>query len=53
MSSRVESVETPDGTFDLPVWLPATGRGPGLLLIQEKRELPRFRPVQPDEAAAG
>jgi len=35
MSSRVESVETPDGAFDLDVWLPATGRGPGLLLIQE------------------
>jgi carboxymethylenebutenolidase len=35
MSSRVESVETPDGTFDLPVWLPAAGSGPGLLLIQE------------------
>lgn len=33
--SRVESVETPDGTFDLPVWLPADGPGPGLLLIQE------------------
>jgi carboxymethylenebutenolidase len=35
MSSRVEPVETPDGTFDLDVWLPAAGRGPGLLLIQE------------------
>jgi carboxymethylenebutenolidase len=35
MSSRVESVETPDGTYDLHVWLPAAGRGPGLLLIQE------------------
>ncbi len=35
MSSRVEPVETPDGTFDLHVWRPATGRGPGLLLIQE------------------
>jgi carboxymethylenebutenolidase len=35
MSSRVESVETPDGTFDLHVWLPPAGRGPGLLLIQE------------------
>ena len=33
--SRVESVETPDGSFDLPVWLPADGSGPGLLLIQE------------------
>jgi carboxymethylenebutenolidase len=35
MPSRVESVETPDGSFDLTVWLPAEGTGPGLLLIQE------------------
>ena len=35
MSSRVESVEVPGGSFDLPVWLPETGSGPGLLLIQE------------------
>ena len=35
MSARVEKVSTPDGTFDLTVWLPDTGRGPGLLLIQE------------------
>jgi len=35
MSSRVESVETPDGSFDLTVWLPEAGAGPGLLLIQE------------------
>lgn len=35
MSSRVERVQVPGGTFDLSVWLPATGRGPGLLLIQE------------------
>src|SRR5260370_12355850 len=35
MSSRVESVGTPDGTFDLHVWLPSAGSGPGLLLIQE------------------
>ncbi len=35
MPSRVESVETPQGSFDLTVWLPATGTGPGLLLIQE------------------
>jgi len=33
--SRVESVQTPDGTFDLTVWLPDAGPGPGLLLIQE------------------
>ena len=35
MPSRVESVETPEGSFDLTVWLPAAGTGPGLLLIQE------------------
>src|SRR5260370_33249230 len=35
MSSRVESVGTPDGTFDLHVWLPSAGRGPGVLVIQE------------------
>ncbi len=33
--SRVESVQTPDGPFDLTVWLPDAGTGPGLLLIQE------------------
>jgi carboxymethylenebutenolidase len=33
--ARVESVQTPDGPFDLTVWLPAAGTGPGLLLIQE------------------
>jgi carboxymethylenebutenolidase len=35
MSSRVESVPTPDGSFDMAVWLPGSGGGPGLLLIQE------------------
>jgi carboxymethylenebutenolidase len=33
--ARVESVQTPDGSFDLTVWLPEAGTGPGLLLIQE------------------
>jgi carboxymethylenebutenolidase len=28
-------VTVPDGEFDLPVWLPAGSRGPGLVLIQE------------------
>jgi carboxymethylenebutenolidase len=31
----VESVHTPDGPFDLTVWVPDSGSGPGLLLIQE------------------
>ena len=35
MSSRVESVEVPGGSFDLTVWLPAAGAGAGLLLLQE------------------
>ena len=30
MPSRVESVEVPDGTFALPVWLPADGTGADL-----------------------
>jgi carboxymethylenebutenolidase len=33
--SRVESVQTPGGPFDLTVWVPEAGSGPGLLLIQE------------------
>jgi len=33
--SRVESVPTTDGPFDLSVWLPDAAAGPGLLLIQE------------------
>ncbi|HET9547291.1 MAG TPA: dienelactone hydrolase family protein [Desertimonas sp.] len=31
--SRVDSVELPDGKMDVHVWLPASGRGPGLTLI--------------------
>lgn len=34
-ASRVERVRVADGEFDLSVWLPAAGTGPGLLLIQE------------------
>jgi carboxymethylenebutenolidase len=33
--SRVESVQTPDGPFDLTVWVPDAGTGPGLLVLQE------------------
>jgi carboxymethylenebutenolidase len=33
--SRVEQVQNPDGSFELTVWLPEAGTGPGLLLIQE------------------
>jgi carboxymethylenebutenolidase len=35
VSSRVDKVVTQDGAFDLTVWLPEAGRGPGVLLIQE------------------
>jgi carboxymethylenebutenolidase len=35
MQQRVESVRTPDGSFDLTVWVPDSGTGPGLLIIQE------------------
>ncbi len=35
MQQRVESIETPDGPFDLTVWVPDSGTGPGILLIQE------------------
>jgi carboxymethylenebutenolidase len=34
-TSRTDSVQTPDGSFDLTVWSPDGGAGPGLLLIQE------------------
>ncbi len=35
MCARVEKVTVPGGSFDLTVWLPEAGHGPGLLLIQE------------------
>ncbi len=35
MSSRVEPVDASGGSFDMALWLPAAGSGPGLLLIQE------------------
>jgi carboxymethylenebutenolidase len=52
--SRVESVETPDGSFDLTVWLPEDGTGPGLLLIQEIFGVSDYiREVASDLAAMG
>ncbi len=54
MSSRVESVEVPGGSFDLPVWLPDGGTGPGLLLIQEIFGISDYiRAVAADLAALG
>ncbi len=35
MASRIERVAAPGGLFDLTVWLPEAGHGPGILLIQE------------------
>ncbi len=35
IQQRRESVTVESGSFDLHVWLPEGGRGPGLLLIQE------------------
>ena len=52
--SRVESVQTPDGSFDLTVWLPDAGTGPGLLLIQEIYGVSDYiRAVGEDLAALG
>ncbi len=54
MPSRVESVETTDGSFDLSLWLPAAGAGPGLLLIQEIFGVSDYiRAVADDLAALG
>ena len=35
MQQRVEQVPADGGAFDLSVWLPDSGSGPGLLVIQE------------------
>jgi carboxymethylenebutenolidase len=35
VAARIEKVSTPDGAFDLTVWLPEAEDGPGILLIQE------------------
>lgn len=35
MQQRVESVAASGGSFDLTIWVPGRGRGPGLLLLQE------------------
>lgn len=54
MTTRTELVTVPDGTFDMPVWLPADGRGPGILLIQEIWGVgPYIRAVAEDLAALG
>jgi carboxymethylenebutenolidase len=35
MTTRTDQVTVDDGAFDLHVWLPEAGSGPGILLIQE------------------
>jgi hypothetical protein len=34
-ATRTDSMLSPGRSFDLPVWLPAAGSGPGLVLFQE------------------
>ena len=34
-ATRTDTVTVADGSFDLPVWLPPSGSGPGLVLFQE------------------
>jgi carboxymethylenebutenolidase len=54
MPSRIESVPTPDGSFNLNLWLPPAGRGPGVLLIQEIFGVSDYiRAVAEDLAALG
>ncbi|WP_328603152.1 dienelactone hydrolase family protein [Amycolatopsis sp. NBC_00345] len=35
MPTRTDQLQLADGTVGLPVWLPESGRGPGLVLVQE------------------
>ncbi|GLW09059.1 carboxymethylenebutenolidase [Microtetraspora sp. NBRC 13810] len=47
-------VSTGDGDFDVPLWLPPAGRGPGILLVQEIFGVgPYIRKVAEDLAALG
>jgi carboxymethylenebutenolidase len=52
--SRIEQVSTSDGSMELPVWLPASGTGPGVLVIQEIYGVSEYiRAVAEDLAALG
>jgi carboxymethylenebutenolidase len=54
MSTRTDSVTVADGSFDLNIWLPESGRGPGILLIQEIFGVgPYIHSVAEDLAALG
>lgn len=53
-TTRTDSVAVDDGGFDLSVWLPERGQGPGLLLIQEIFGVgPYIRGVAEDLAGLG
>jgi carboxymethylenebutenolidase len=54
VSSRTETVEVADGGYDMSVWVPESGGGPGLLLLQEIFGVGAYiRRVAEDLAALG
>ncbi|MFI6392400.1 dienelactone hydrolase family protein [Nonomuraea sp. NPDC050540] len=54
MRTRIDQVKAHDGSFDVHVWLPDSGRGPGILLLQEVWGVgPYIRKVAEDLAALG
>ncbi|MGC5014876.1 dienelactone hydrolase family protein [Streptosporangium sp. DT93] len=54
MEARTETVTVADGSFDLHLWLPPSGRGPVVLLLQEIFGVgPYIRRVAEDLAALG
>ncbi|MBB2912518.1 carboxymethylenebutenolidase [Streptosporangium becharense] len=54
MEARTEKITVADGTFDLHLWLPESGRGPAVLLVQEIFGVgPYIRKVAEDLAALG
>ncbi|MFI6499758.1 dienelactone hydrolase family protein [Nonomuraea typhae] len=54
METRTDLVSTPDGAFDVHVWVPDGGRGPGILLLQEVWGVgPYIKKVAEDLASLG
>ncbi|MFI6509548.1 dienelactone hydrolase family protein [Streptosporangium sp. NPDC050855] len=54
MEARTETVTVTDGSFDLHLWLPPSGRGPVVLLVQEIFGVgPYIRKVAENLAALG
>ena len=54
MATRTESVAVEDGTFEVSIWVPERGHGPGLLLVQEIFGVGAYiRGVAADLAALG